>query len=181
MIKIFDNSVITSMGKEVISVDLLQYVKAQYTIFITDAVVTECMDSNDNSLIDIIQDFHVAVNKDERFLQLVELIKKIDNRLGPGETETIAASIMLTHLGVENYVVIDEALARKKVSKIHVNSKLTEILGSTIPKIKCTGTIGIVKHLRDKGVLPKEICQRIASDLKSSNFRVTDELLALIR
>jgi predicted nucleic acid-binding protein len=181
MIKIFDNSAISSMGKEVSSVDLLQLVKSQYDIFITDAVVTECTNSNDEKLIEKIKDFPTAIKKDERFLQIMDLIKTINYSLGPGETETIAASILLTHSGIENYVVIDEELARKKVSKIHTNPKLIKIMGSAIQPVKCTGTIGIVKHLRDKNVISKETGQKIAFDLELSNFRVTDELLALIR
>jgi len=181
MIKIFDNSAITSMGKEVTSVDLLQSIKSQYEIFITEAVLSECADSKDDGLIKKIQDFPVAIEKDERFLQIISQIKMIDFRLGPGEIETIAASILLTNSGVDNYVVIDEQLARKYVSKIHINPKMTEIVGSTISQIRCTGTIGIVRHLRDKGILSKETCQKIAFDLELSNFRVSEELLALIR
>lgn len=181
MIKIFDNSVISSMGKEIISVDLLQLVKSRYDVFTTDAVVIECNNSKDEKLIRSVEDLPIASKGDEKFLRIINLIKRIDFRLGSGEAECIASSILTTHLGIENYVVIDERLARKIVSKIHTNPELMKIIGSTIPPIKCTGTIGIVKHLYDKGVLSKEERQKIAYDLELSGFRITDELLNLIR
>lgn len=181
MIKIFDNSAISSMGKEIISVDLLQIVKSRYEVFTTDAVVIECNNSEDDKLIRSIEGLPIASERDGKFLKITELIKRIDFRLGPGEIECIASSIMMTQHGIENYVVIDERLARRIVSKLHTNPELTKIVGSTVPPINYTGTLGIVIHLRKKGVLSKEKCQNIAYDLESSNFRITDELLSLIR
>jgi predicted nucleic acid-binding protein len=169
------------MGKEIISVNLLQLVKSRYDVLITDAVVIECNNSKDEKLIRSIDGLPIASKRDEKFLRITDFIKRIDFRLGSGEIECIASSILMTHLGIENYVVIDERLARKIVSKVHTSPELIKIICSTIPPIKCTGTIGIVKHLYDKGVLSKEECQKIAYDLESSDFRITDELLNLIR
>lgn len=179
MIKIFDNSVISSMGREITSVDVLPLVKSEYDIRITNAVITECRNSGNEKLIRSMDGLLLAVEADYMFVSVVNSIKIMHPQLGSGEIESIAASILMTRSGIDNYVVLDDGLARKIVSDLHNDLKLQQIVGTDIPPIKYTGTVGLIKHLRDKGIISREIYQKIAYDLKNSGFRITDSLLDL--
>lgn len=132
MIKIFDNSAITSMGKEIVSVDLLRLMKSRYDVRVTGAVIAECSNSKDERLIRSIEGLSIASKKDEKYIQAMDAVKRISHRLGSGEIESIAASIMLTRLGIDNYVVIDEKYARDVVSKIHKNQEFLKEIGLSI-------------------------------------------------
>lgn len=181
MIKIFDNSVISSMGKEIKSIDVLSFLKSEYDVRITEAVVIECKNSKNEKLIRSIEGIPIAFKTDEKFVNIKKLIKRINPTLGPGEIETITASILMTYSGIDNYIVLDEYLARKIASDLHNNPDLQKIVNCHVPPIKCTGTIGLIRHLRDKGVLSRETCQKIAFDLEMSDFRATDDLLNMLR
>lgn len=181
MKKILDNSAISSMGREITSVDALDILSSQYSILTTSAVIEECKNSDDELLYDRVKQFPLAVEEDEKFKELLNAIQMMSRRLGPGEINSIAASIILSSKNIDNYVVIDETLGRKIVKRIHLNPLIIKIMGGEVRPLKCAGTIGIIAHLRDKGVISKETCQKIAYDLEISNFRVTDELLALLR
>ena len=181
MKKILDNSAVSSLGKEITSIDALGIVSSEYEILLTNSVLRECKNLGDNALFNRVSKYPLAVKEDLRFKNLTEAIGRINFRLGPGEINTIAASIILSSQNIDNYVVIDESLARKIVKTIHTNPNITEIMGCKISPVNCTGTIGIVAHLRDKGILSKEMTQKIAYDLEVSNFRVTDDLLNILR
>lgn len=103
------------------------------------------------------------------------------NKIGRGETESIAASILLTSNGIKNYLILDEIFARKIVGRIRNDCEIKKIIGESIPEIHLSGTIGLIKHLGEKGILTKEQTIAIAYDLQKSTFRVTEELLSLLR
>lgn len=181
MKKILDNSAVSSMGKEITSFKMLEFLKGQYEVVLADAVFRECKALRNEDLYDSICDLPLATSKNDMFNDLVKAIRRIDYRLGPGETETIAASIILSDQGVYNYVVIDESLARKIVVSLHTNPLIKTIMGKDIQPINVTGTVGIIKHLRDKGLISDDDCKKMAYDLEFSNFRVSDDILNLIK
>ncbi len=181
MKKILDNSAVSSLGKEITCVDVLELVKTHYDVVLAGAVFRECKNLGNVPLYESVKDLPEAVERDKKFTALVNAIQSINFRLGPGEIESIASSILMTQAGVENYVVIDESLARSIVRGLHLNPRIEAIVGCKIPPIQCTGTIGIIRHMRDKGLISPEISQKIAYDLEISNFRVTPELLDLLR
>ena len=169
------------MGKEIACIDALNLLSSHYDVLITNAVLKECENGDNKPLFDRIKKYPLAVKEDEMFEKLLVAIQMMNRKLGPGEINSIAASIILSSKNIDNYVVIDERLGRKIVKSIHLNPTITKIMGGEIKPIKCAGTIGIIAHLRDKGVISKETCYKIAYDLEISNFRATDELLALLR
>ncbi len=181
MRKILDNSAVSSMGKEITCIDMLGLVKSHYDVVLAGAVFRECKNLRNECLYESVKDLPQAMEKDEKFTALVNAIQSINFRLGPGEIESIASSILMTLAGIENYVVIDESLARSIVKDIHLNPQIEAIVGCKIPPIQCTGTIGIIKHMKDKGLIPPETSRKIAYDLEISNFRVTPELLDMLR
>lgn len=180
MIKLLDNSAVSSLGKEITCVDALKIVSDNYNVLLAPAVIQECFQFRNAVLFERVKPFSLTV-QDERFVELAKTIKTINYRLGPGEIDTIAASIILSSQEIDNYIVLDERLARKIVETIHLNPQLSNIMGGPISPIKCTGTIGILAHLRKKNILAKEITKQIAYDLELSDFRVSEELLNLLR
>lgn len=181
MIKILDNSVISTMYMDMVSVDLLQILRPLYTVSITDAVIIELSRLGNEELIRSIADLRSTSERDERFMRAKDRIRRIDPRLGDGEVECIAESMMLTRSGIGNYVVLDDLKAREAIDRIRVDPELESVLGAPIPPVRYTGTIGLVKHLKDRGILSAETCSGIAFDLEAGGFRVTKELLDLIR
>ena len=102
---------------------MLQLVKSQYDIVLADAVFRECRNLGNEYLYSSIKNLPLAVERNDIFISLADIIQSIDYRLGPGEIESIAASILLTQSGIDNYDVIDERLARSVVERIHLNPR----------------------------------------------------------
>jgi len=83
---------------------------------------------------------------------------------------------------VDNYIIVDERLARKVIRDLPNNPMMIHVRGGRpVLPIKVTGLIGLVKHLKTKGALSSEECRAIADNLKNSDFRVTDDLLDELR
>lgn len=181
MIKIFDNSVISSMGKEIRSVMVLPVVKSFYDVRVTADVIAECANSKNEELIESINGLPCAIKEDSLFKRTFDVIRRTDLRLGLGEASTITASIILTHLGIENYAVIDDGFARKKFGEVLRNRELSDMFGDSLSNVNFTGTVGLINRLRAKGALTSGQCSSIANDLENSDFRVSGEILDLLR
>jgi predicted nucleic acid-binding protein len=181
LIKVIDNSVISSMGREIRSVKILPIVKSVYDVRLTAAVIVECRNSKDKGLTESIDGLLFAIEEDSRFKQTVDMIRRVDLRLGLGEVNTIAASIILTHNRIENYAVIDDGLARSAFKKILRNKTLVNEFGDSMSRVRITGTVGLINRLRTKGMLTSDQCNAIAKDLENSSFRISDELLDLLK
>lgn len=181
MIKIFDNSVISSMGKEIRSVKVLPVVRSLYDVRVTMGVIAECVNSKNEELIESINGISCAIEEDSLFKKTVDIIRRTDLRLGLGEASTMAASIILTHLGIKNYAVIDDGYARKTFGKVMRNRKLSDMFGGSLSNVNFTGTVGLINRLKTKDALTSGQCSSIANDLENSDFRVTGKILDLLR
>lgn len=168
------------MGKEITSIDIFHKLIDIYEIRTTPHVAGECMNSRNVHMTQLMKEIFISNENETLFNDVFNMIRRRYSNMGAGETASIAESVILTLKGIENYVVTDDALARKVVLKLCNDLELEEIVGTKI-SINCTGTIGIIKHLMDKGIVKLEEGKSIAHDLENSGFRVTDQLLDLIR
>ena len=96
LIKILDNSSISSMSRDIGPIDLIEILKGLYDVKVTQAVFEETQNSHNPKQIALIQGLHYDVKCKEEFDRLVGSIRQIDRRLGNGEIETIAVSILLS-------------------------------------------------------------------------------------
>ena len=181
MIKLFDNSVISSMAREIKSVEVFPIVQSRYSIQLTKDVIVECENSKDLKMIDKIRDISAVDVEINLFQRTMDVIRNIDYRLGCGEVSVMAASIILTHNKIENYAVIDDGYARKILPEILSNNKLLGMFGDTLSHVKHTGTVGLICHLKTKGLLSSEESVLIADDLTESSFRISSKLLDCLR
>jgi predicted nucleic acid-binding protein len=82
--------------------------------------------------------------------------------LGDGEINVLCWGIKLKDLGTQYYCVIDEKLGRKAAQKL---------------ELPLTGSIGLIKILKDRKLLIKEQIINIIEDIKASPFRVDEAVL----
>jgi len=82
--------------------------------------------------------------------------------LGNGEINVLFWGLKLKGSGVQYYCVIDEKLGRKAAQKL---------------QLPLTGSIGLLKLLKDKKVLSIEQLKIIVDDIKKSPFRVDAAVL----
>lgn len=180
MIKVVDTSVISALAGEIPSIDLMDIVGDHYSIVTVSAVIDECIDSGNPKYINAVMSLD-ELSLDEGYHELVDRISKISIRLHSGEINVMAASLCLARNGIENYAVIDDHLARKIFDRIKINPSIVSLMGDSVDNAHITGTIGLVHHLRDRGFITSDESSKIAFDLERSSFRISDDLLDLLR
>lgn len=178
MIKILDTSVISAAGKNIHSLNLLDVISERYGVVVTEAVRQECKNYKDRSLLSLIDSFDIV--NDPRVARIAEVILRYRDVLGPGERTAIAASVILTSQGRANFVVLDDSKARKFAQSAGHLPEVAELLGMNVD-IKVTGTVGLIKHLFDIGLISEKQKQDVAYDLEMGDFRISRELLDLLR
>lgn len=82
--------------------------------------------------------------------------------LGNGEINVLCWGVKLKNSGTQYYCVIDEKLGRKAAQKL---------------QLSLTGSIGLIKILKDRKLLSKEQIMNIIEDIKASSFRVDEAIL----
>lgn len=83
--------------------------------------------------------------------------------------------------GEPYYYVTDDWAMRKAIRKILNSDRLIEIVGKKIPSLRVTGTIGLMMRMHERGVLSGHEIGRIADDLETGTFRISEELLQRMR
>jgi predicted nucleic acid-binding protein len=82
--------------------------------------------------------------------------------LGNGEINVLCWGVKLKESGTRFYCVIDEKLARSAAGKLD---------------LPITGSIGLIKILKDNKLLNNEQLKTIAEDIRKSPFRVNEAVL----
>lgn len=97
-----------------------------------------------------------------------------------GEISAIAASILLTKDGFDNYVVTDDNVARKSIERLSSDTMFWNTVGLGPVEIKYAGTVGIILKLKSHDMVDPSECKLISIELRDSSFRVPDYLLRLL-
>lgn len=74
MIKIFDNSVVSSMGRDIKSIDVMKCIKIEYDVRITIGVVAECNNSKHPDNSKLLDGLNVIPYVDENFDRIVKYL-----------------------------------------------------------------------------------------------------------
>ena len=122
----------------------------------------------------------MSVFDDDRIPKLMDVLSRRRNILGKGELATISASLVLTADGVRNYAVLDEIAARKCAAIAGNMPEIIDILGKRV-SLNITGTVGLVLHLHELGLISDTEKQDIGFDLETGTFRISEGLLKLLR
>ncbi len=178
MKKILDTSAISAMDRNIQCIDLMSILTSKYDVVITPSVIDECRDDKDSNPEYIVETINVM--DDPRLNNISNIILSHYPMLGPGERASMAASLILTAKGIPNYVVLDDKKARTVANNIGNLNEIESILGKKL-SLNVTGTIGIVLHFHDNGIISDKIKQDIGFDLEKSDFRISSDLLSLLR
>ena len=175
--KVLDNTVLSAFRNDIRSVDVMSVLTSEYPVLITDAVMAESVAKKGGRPIpDIVK----TMSSDDIEEAASKRRKRFVN-LHIGECTAIAQSMFLTKSGVENYIVTDDGTARRVIESIGTSINVDDIFGFPVENVNLAGTVGLVMHLYQRGLLTKEECSMIADDLEDSTFRVPRCLLKRLR
>ena len=178
LMKVLDNSVVTALGRDIRSVNLLPILMSRYEVAMPPAVIDECRDYEYGALLPLFAS--ATIVDDARVQKIASVLKRWRPNLGKGECSAIAASLIMTSEGKRNYLILDDGVARKCAREAGSLPGIVEILGKKVD-IKLAGTIGLVLHLHEKGLISDKDKQNVGYDLETSSFRVSNDLLKLLR
>lgn len=178
MRKVLDTSAVSVMSRNIMCTDLLSILEDNYEVVVTPGVIKECSAYEGSDL--GISTGGAQVLDDQRMDGIVQTIRMRYPMLGSGECASMAASLILTAEGIPNYVVLDDNKARKVASTVGNLPEIEAVLGKDLV-LNITGTIGMVLHLREKGLISEKDKQDIGYELERSDFRISRELLGLLR
>lgn len=182
MYKILDNTFLSLAISDVHSVDLIKKIAIKHCIIVSDKVYYELEEKHQNIVLEC-REANYEKDIDEQspdFIKVFDYIRTKNVWIGKGEASTIVYSIFLTKIGIDNYIVSDDKRARKYLDKIHNDSFLKELVGYDIPKIKYVGTVGLLLHFCDNGLLSSIDLKMIHSEISKSNFRINKDILDML-
>ena len=161
--KILDSSVVILFLNDIGGKEYLALLsRNNVNLHIPDSVYNEIIDDNQvhdlNSLISqkVITKM-VGNNPSEE----VALKRRFPN-LGNGEINVLCWGLKLKDSGTQYYCVIDEKLGRNAATKLQLH---------------LTGSIGLLRILKERKLLSSEQLKIIVEDIKKSPFRVSEEVL----
>lgn len=175
MYKLVDSTFVFAMRNDIKSVDLLPRFCSRYELITTDEVRSESVKT-------LFPEEYVAVKTfpSDDYEILKETIFRRHPQLHKGEISAIAASILLTEEGFDNYIVTDDNRARKSIDRLESDQMFWNTVHHSPVKLKYAGTIGIIQKLKLYGIVSLDECKTISNDLRNSSFRVSDHLLKIL-
>ena len=174
--KVLDSTVITAVAREIRSVDLSPMICGAYEITVTEDVEAEALGCDLSS--ELLKHAEVVKGTDPKYVALSDHLSRRYMLMGAGERSCIAASVMLAANGIENYLVTDDRQARRVIERLHQDTDAETAIGLRMPKIRSTGTVGLISRLRRRGLITDADCTAIKKDLSSGSFRITAEVLS---
>lgn len=174
MHKLFDNTFITAVQMEITTVDVMPAILSRYTALTTSEVAKE---ANFKTHCDLTSFGICTLEDSTECLDTVRYLENSRRWIGAGEISVIVNSMILTKKGIRNYVVTDDKQARRLMDDIHEDPLIEKNIGFVPEKIEYTGTVGLICHLKSKGLFDENDCKLIKNDLIESGFRITPKIL----
>ena len=175
MYKLVDSTFVFVMKNDIKSVDLFPKVCSRYKLLSTEDVKSEATKT-------VFPEEYVEIKSfaSDDYESIKDAIFRRRPQLHRGEISTIAASILLTEKGFENYIVTDDGDARRWIDHFSSYTMFWKKIKHSPIKLKYAGTVGLIRRLRDYGVVSLDECKSIEIDLRNSDFRVSKELFELL-
>lgn len=183
-VKILDNTVISASLKEISCLNLLERCSIRYQIVTSQEVYEESERGFKGAFLLISGDSMQIQNLSGNDLY-VHLLNYLETRypyLHTGELSSFLLALLafeLKHL--KYYYVTDDNRAKKFIQGIHEDKYFIRQVGIDFGKINVTGTIGLIRRLKDHGIINSQEINQIISDLETSTFYVTPELIKYLR
>lgn len=181
--KIFDATVISAAMGEITSFNLIERTSALYGIYTTQAVREEIERGYTSwNVEEIFKEITVIDETNGIFEASLEWLERRYPYLHRGELSTFLMSwIVFDGGGRPYYYVTDDGVMRRKVGKILKDEKLIELMGRSISKINITGTVGLIGQLYRRQVITGNEMNGVIEELRTSTFRVTEDVLDHLR
>ncbi len=172
MYKLVDSTFIFAIRNDIKSVNLLPRVCSRY-----DLITTKEIESESTKTVFPREYIDVRTFSSEKYEILKKTIFRKHPQLHMGEISAIAASILLTEGGSNNYIVTDDNVARKSIERLSSDTMFWNTVGLDPVEIKYAGTVGIILKLKSYGMVDLSECKLISIELRDSSFRVPGHLL----
>lgn len=131
-------------------------------LHVPTSVYDEILDNDQISKLDSLISQNVISKMASNDPKSEKALKTRFPNLGNGEINVLHWGLKLKDSDVQYYCVIDEKIGRRAAQKL---------------QLPLTGSIGLLKILKDKKLLSNEQLKSIVADIKKSPFRVNDEVL----
>jgi predicted nucleic acid-binding protein len=182
-VKIFDNTVISVSINELHSINLIQLCSTRYDITTTHHVFTEAKKGFSKAVIKEMSNYiSVSNSQNQRFDEVLSWLELRFPYLHKGELSTFLMAVLdYSQTNKKYYYVTDDGRMRKTIPKILQNQAFINMCGKNKGTFNCTGTIGLIKRLYEKGSLTDNQIEEIITDLRNSTFYITPSLLNSLR
>lgn len=175
MYKLVDSTFVFVLKNDIKSIDLFPKICSRYKLLSTEDIRSEATKT-------VFPEEYVDIRSfpSNDYESIKDAVFRRRPQLHRGEISAIAASILLTENGIENYIVTDDDIARKSIELFSSDTMFWNKIKHRPVKLSYTGTIGLIRRLRDYGVLSLNECKSIETDLRNSSFRATEDLFKLL-
>src|SRR3989344_3130349 len=154
--KLFDSSPVIAILGNLNDVSIInKLIKLGYSLYVPDGVVKEILNEPEKgNLMSLLG--HKIINLNDLDEQSIQKFRDRYPQLGKGEVEVILFGQIFLGENKKFYCIIDDQIARKCAEQ---------------KGLKCTGTIGLLLKLNEKGVIGKEELNENFKTLENKGFR----------
>lgn len=164
-------------------INIFESCNGNYHMATSDIVYNEFAQKARPQDVEVFNKFFTVHNlsQDPKYRELFEYVTNRYNKLHRGELSSFLVMVLEYLVKNKNcYYVTDDQTAKKVFTNIHNDKIFMKLLGSSIEPPKVTGLVGLVKHLREKGLLPKGYPKAIKTDLKDNGYFLSEDLLKIL-
>lgn len=182
--KIFDATVISANVKEIKCIDFIDRCSKKYPVVTSIEVFEEIEEGFSKIIVD--NQFKKIIIYDLRYSdEYNKMFQYMEDRypyLHKGEISSFLLSLInFKSTNERYYYVTDDQKMRKVIKKIENDWLFYNEFKIVVKAFMNTGTIGLLKKLKEKQVISCEEIEDIIQDLKNSSFYITDGLIKNLR
>ena len=164
-------------------INIFETCKGNYHVVTSDIVYGEFTKKAKKEDIDLFNKLVTVhdLSGDPKYNELLEYVTNRYPKLHKGELSSFLVMVLEYIVkGKNSYYVTDDQTAKKVFTNIQNDKIFMGLLGSSFEPPKVTGLVGLVKRLREKGLLSKDSPKAIKTDLKKNGYFLSEELLKLL-
>lgn len=182
-VKILDNTIISASVNELRSINLLKLCSSQYDLTTTSYVYEEAKNGFSEEIIKEIGHYIViSQSQNSKFDELLNWLERRFPYLHKGELSSFLLAVLdYSHRNKKYFYITDDGRMRKTIPKILCNLEFIRMSDEKERPFNITGTIGLIKRLREKNCLTEDQIESVIIDLKNSTFYITPSLLSSLR
>ena len=178
--KILDNTAISAFINEIRSIEMIEICRKEYLLVTTDCVQRETSKRfSDATIIMNYKNINVfSKTGEKKYDQALDYLINRYPYLHEGELSVFLLALLDYELmGNPYFFITDDRKMREKICEIISSDAFLKIVGRSIRDYHFSGTIGLIKRLCQKGCLSDDEIKKIVSDIKNSDFRISDKLI----